>query len=458
MAAAPALQAAWTATDGFNSSSFIEFNEESYAAMRDDERRTPLFEKALQQRIGAAPPDSLTVLDIGTGPFALLALAAYKAGAKKVYTIEANKEAARRARDVLRRANIPTSKIEVVEGFSTTITLPEKVDLLVAGAGSVMSEGVYATIRDAQARLLKRPSDPLSYIPAYIETLAAPASYALHYALGPPEFDWTKLKEPIRLNCRDESLELLADPLVLERINFYDTALPSSGVLPPQQQLQPLSWSVDAQRLDANEQLFYEELKKEGAKKEEHLSRRPSRAASRACDVSLVLDPEGTLVVESRGPRRVAKVALADGAAADGEPAGDYEAKQTIRVAFEVDLRDGKPNTPLNTALLARLRRAGGRTCESAVWIGCSVGPAFQKTLSEREQTATAILDSRNLRVRVRPIRRLWARALYELLQLTTAIGPSLSASSAATSRIRQGGWRARERIGRLGRLGGRVQ
>ena len=363
-AAAPALQAAWTATDGFNSSSFIEFNEESYAAMRDDERRTPLFEKALQQRIGAAPPDSLTVLDIGTGPFALLALAAYKAGAKKVYTIEANKEAARRARDVLRRANIPTSKIEVVEGFSTTITLPEKVDLLVAEiAGSVASEeGVYATIRDAQARLLKRPSDPLSYIPAYIETLAAPASYALHYALGPPQFDWTKLKEPIRLNCRDESLELLADPLVLERINFYDTALPSSGVLPPQQQLQPLSWSVDAQRLDANEQLFYEELKKEGAKEKEaaFVAKAVSRSFSGlAMWPRLVLDPEGTLVVESRGPKGESQKSHWQAVLPlmASRPA-TIEAKQTIQVAFEVDLRDGKPNTPLKYSLTGEIAPA----------------------------------------------------------------------------------------------------
>ncbi len=45
-------------------------------------------------------------------------------------------------------------------------------------------------------------------------TFAAPACYALHYSLGPPGFDWAKLKEPVRLNCRDETLQLLSTPQV----------------------------------------------------------------------------------------------------------------------------------------------------------------------------------------------------------------------------------------------------
>ena len=177
------------------------------------------------------------------------------------------------------------------------VSLAEKVDLVLAEiVGSVASEeGLYATIRDAQARRalchvdatwmrrpgdrtcdatckatgairvvageshskrechvtgdraaqarhLKRPYDASSYIPAGCQTLAAPASYALHYALGPPQesappakdtycaaphhsssivtsllvlppqYDWTKLGEPVRLNCRDETLQLLDEP------------------------------------------------------------------------------------------------------------------------------------------------------------------------------------------------------------------------------------------------------
>jgi len=255
------LRASWTATDGFSDASFIQFDEGAYAAMRDDEKRTPLFERAIQQRLAAAPPNTLTVLDLGTGPFALLALVAARAGAKKVYTIEANKEAANRAREALEKAKV--TNVEVIEGFSTAISLPEKVDLLVAEiAGSIASEeGAYATICDAQARFLKRPNDSASYIPTRIETLAAPCSYAIHYALGPPAFDWTKLKEPVRLNCRDESMQLLASPQLLESIAFADPQLPSAGLLPAQP---PLTWTVDGERVASNARVFYEELKREG--------------------------------------------------------------------------------------------------------------------------------------------------------------------------------------------------
>ena len=43
------------------------------------------------------------MLEIGTGPFALLALIAARAGARKVYAIEAQPEAARRARNAIRK-------------------------------------------------------------------------------------------------------------------------------------------------------------------------------------------------------------------------------------------------------------------------------------------------------------------------------------------------------------------
>ena len=56
---------------------------EDYEAMRDDVDRTASYAAALRRR---AP--NRTVLDIGTGPFALLAVLAAKFGAKKVYAIE----------------------------------------------------------------------------------------------------------------------------------------------------------------------------------------------------------------------------------------------------------------------------------------------------------------------------------------------------------------------------------
>jgi len=297
------VAASWSATDGFSDASFISFDEGAYAAMRDDARRTPLFAEAIQKRL-AGQPGELTVLDIGTGPFALLALIAARAGAKKVYAIEASKEAAKRARKTIAAAkDVPPGTITVIEGFSTQIALDEKVDLVLAEiVGSVASEeGLYATISDAQRRLVKKPYDPSSYIPQRCQTLAAPASFALHYSLGPPQFDWTRLKEPVRLNCRDETAQLLADPELVEDIAFYSPDLPTPGRLASSARL---SFSVSAERLRANEALYRAELLREGASAEEASSLSAAVAQSfsgLALWPRLVLDDD--IVVESRGPR-----------------------------------------------------------------------------------------------------------------------------------------------------------
>ena len=109
----------------------------------------------------------------------------------------------------------------VIEGLSTAITLPEKVqsttdlsvpflhdnhddfstciiwkvDLVLAEiVGSVASEeGIVATIADARLRHVKSPNDPSSFIPARVQTWAAPAAYSPHLLFGPPDFDWTKV-------------------------------------------------------------------------------------------------------------------------------------------------------------------------------------------------------------------------------------------------------------------------
>ena len=141
-AAAAALKTvSWSATDGFDSDfpsqiNFIEFDEKAYKAMRDDPRRTPKFAKAIRSRL--AELKDAVVLDLGTGPFCVLALIAATAGAKKVYAVEANPEAARRAKAFIAKCEDPKASrrdvdglvplkpglIEVIEGFSTELTLP----------------------------------------------------------------------------------------------------------------------------------------------------------------------------------------------------------------------------------------------------------------------------------------------------------------------------------------------
>jgi protein arginine N-methyltransferase 1 len=56
--------------------------------MRDDVVRTEAYRRALQNVV-----HDKTIVDIGTGALALLAIFAAEAGARKVYAIEANAEA-----------------------------------------------------------------------------------------------------------------------------------------------------------------------------------------------------------------------------------------------------------------------------------------------------------------------------------------------------------------------------
>lgn len=49
---------------------------------------------------------SVSVVDVGTGPFAVLAICAAKAGARQVYAIEADPTAAKLAREAIAREGL----------------------------------------------------------------------------------------------------------------------------------------------------------------------------------------------------------------------------------------------------------------------------------------------------------------------------------------------------------------
>lgn len=237
--------------------------------MVNDQSRTPLFEKAIKDRLKSAEggPETQVVLDLGTGPFAFFAVLAAKNGAGKVYAIEASKEAAALARETVAKLGFE-DKITVLEGFSTDISLPagEKADFVIAEiVGSVASEeGAYATILDAHKRLVKNPNEPNSWIPSRIQTYAAPASYSLHNLFLPPAFDWTKLNgEPVRFNCRDEGLQLLSDPVLVEDISFADVEkINAKGK-------KAITFTVDGERIQNNIKSFNGEFKKGGLPKEQ---------------------------------------------------------------------------------------------------------------------------------------------------------------------------------------------
>jgi len=301
------ISAYWKSVDGLNSldksQKFVAFDTSSYTAMMDDPARTPFFQKAIIQRLNAAPngPESQTVLDLGTGPFALFAIIAAQAGAGKVYAIEANPEAAKLARAQVRKVGYD-DVITILEGFSTDITLPnnEKADFAVAEiVGSVVTEeGAYATILDAHKRLVKEPNDANNWIPSRIQTLAAPASYTLHNLFQPPAFDWGKLSgEPVRFNCRDEGLQLLSDPLFVEDISFADVDRSKYA------KTKELKFTIDKKRVDNNTLAFFEEFRRArlGKKEAEEKAKTTGESLTGiALWPRLILDGEGTIEVNSR--------------------------------------------------------------------------------------------------------------------------------------------------------------
>lgn len=259
------IQASWSAIDGLNSNSddFVSFDMAAYKAMEQDPTRTPLFRKAIEQRMAASPPDSLVALDLGTGPVALFAIIAAELGAKHVYAIEANPAVAASARTAIDKAGW-TDIITLLEGFSTDVVLPEPADFCIAEiCGSVATEeGAYATIRDAHVRqFLKDPERAANWIPSRIQTYAAPASYTLHNLFGPPEFDWMKLNgEPVRFNCRDPGLQLLADPVLVEDVSFNTILSKEQDALINKQQ--DITFTIDANRMEQNQPLLYDEFRR----------------------------------------------------------------------------------------------------------------------------------------------------------------------------------------------------
>ncbi|KAJ9453407.1 Histone-arginine methyltransferase CARMER [Diplonema papillatum] len=127
------------------------FSLESYKRMRDDVERTGKYKKAIDRVCGGK-----VVLEIGTGPFALLALFAARAGASRVYAVEAEPPVAVLAEQHVREAGL-AHIVTVITGISTEVELPELADVVIHELIGVLAteEGVVEALHDASLRLLK---------------------------------------------------------------------------------------------------------------------------------------------------------------------------------------------------------------------------------------------------------------------------------------------------------------
>ncbi len=155
-----------------------------HTRMLNDQPRTRAFLSATAEVV--RPGD--VVVDLGTGT-GILAMAAARAGARKVYAIEAGPVGpiARK----LFAANGLADRIELVEGYSTDMQLPERADVLVTETfgNSPLSEEVLEIVLDARQRLLKPDA---RIVPGSLRVFGTPISV-------PPEERSQYLFTPDRL-------------------------------------------------------------------------------------------------------------------------------------------------------------------------------------------------------------------------------------------------------------------
>jgi protein arginine N-methyltransferase 1 len=120
-----------------------------YELMETDEVRNRAYRDVIRETVSGK-----VVLEVGTGRKAMWAVCCARAGAKRVYAIEANKRAYEAALRFLRSQRI--DNVHLVCGFSDQVQLPERCEVLVHSlAGDIgSSEGMIGFIEDAKRRLL----------------------------------------------------------------------------------------------------------------------------------------------------------------------------------------------------------------------------------------------------------------------------------------------------------------
>ena len=147
--------------------------ELNYSTIRGQESmlRDSVRCKAFQRAIADAVTPDCTVLDIGAGT-GILSLFAALAGAKAIYAVEQT-EIAKVARQIVAE-NGYSDRITVIQGDIASITLPEKVDIIVSEwlGGYGVDENLLPVVLQARDRWLK-PGGHM--IPESVTAWMAPA-------------------------------------------------------------------------------------------------------------------------------------------------------------------------------------------------------------------------------------------------------------------------------------------
>ena len=203
---------------------YLVYDELAYHAMTSDERRNVSYKAAMDEKVR----DKI-VLEVGTGPQALLARFCAEAGARKVYAVEMLPETYAKACESVRRHGLE-DRIEVIHGDATKVDLPEPAEVCVSEiVGAIGGCEGAAVIMNQVWRLL---GDGAEMIPERSTTLFAPVELpdALRNELGfralPARyvekiFDQVGYPFDLRLSVKGlDHSHLLAEPRVFEDLDF----------------------------------------------------------------------------------------------------------------------------------------------------------------------------------------------------------------------------------------------
>lgn len=157
---------------------FFVYDDLAYHAMTSDARRNRAYRAAIDEAVPGR-----VVLEVGTGPEALLARFCAEAGARHVYAVELLEASFRKAQAKVRTLGLE-DRITVIHGDATKIDLPERADVCVSEIVGAIGGSEGAAAITNRTRHLMGPGATM--IPRRSTTLYAPVELpeALRGRLG----------------------------------------------------------------------------------------------------------------------------------------------------------------------------------------------------------------------------------------------------------------------------------
>lgn len=139
-------------------SEYLGYNDVAYFAMNHDKLRADSYKKAIYLAV-----KDKVVVDVGTGPEAILARHCLEAGAKKVYAIELLEEVYLKAKHKIESLGLQ-EKIILIHGNVLEVELPEPVDYCVCAlVGNMGSSDGCIPVMNSARRFLKDSRNMIPY-------------------------------------------------------------------------------------------------------------------------------------------------------------------------------------------------------------------------------------------------------------------------------------------------------